>query len=623
MSEIRFIASVPPGLPAGLYSVRVGQRLQSGALDASFGAVAGADDLQFDASGPRTKLHPEAVVARFPVPGSSGHLAGALAHVVLSDPSLPWLRRPWALAGGDPAASWLALILIGGAELDTLGRRTSTVGDLSQARSQPLEPGERADAMVNLVSLPPDLAARVLPTPDELPFLCHVRETDGPGPSTGASTGSSTGSSSHAVVVANRLPRSGGHNEVHLVSLEGVASATPAGQPVELISLDHWQFDSVDGGPEFRDLAIAVAHNCGPLRQETAVAATDDQLRRGVVAMPYRGSVAWYRGPLAPSTDDPAVAAVGKAFDKRLPVTAEELLVFDEQLQMVDATYAVAWDLGRTLTIADGHAALAVDAYWRARRHWAHAEGAMQGLVGHRQSEPKPSPDMIAWFESLFDLSAVPSRYLLPDPDRLIPRTEARWDSSGASRHAAGRLGFFAVDPVWVTVMAFGAASVGLVTAEERAQLAKVDLHGPALCGFALRSELVGWDDLQIRVWAGPATTEPPLRAVERDLGADLRLILVESDAAWLTVELSRAPHGLHFGIEEISSPMRKYPRDAAGVVGTLAAVDVPERPNADGTIAIADLATSLVAGDAAAFARHMVLGCPSLQLELELRAAP
>ena len=553
------------------------------------------------------------------MPGASVKLPGALPHIVLSDPTLPWLRSPWDPAGGDPSASWLALILLGGAEIDAVGRRTSTVGDLGR----PLEPGERAEAVVSLLSLPADVAARVLPSPEDLPFLSHVRETsDGPtlaGP-TGPGPGATDPGQVHAVVICNRLPRSGARNEVHLVSLEDVPSPSPAGHTVELVSLDHWQFDSVDDGSDFRELLLALAHNCGPLRQETGVAAADDQLRRGVVALPFQGTMAWYRGPLAPAVEDPAYRALGSAFDNHLPARAQELLLFDETLQMVDATYAVAWDLGRTLTLADGHAALAIDAYWRARRRWARTTGALHGLVEHRKTEPEPSPDLIAWFQSLFDLSAVPSRYLVPDADRLIPPTVARWESEGVKYQAAGRLGFFAVDPVWVTVMAIGAATLGLVTTEERRQLEGINLHGDPMWGFLLRSDLVRWDDLEIRVWAGAAASPlaaSPLKTAHRDLGADLRMVLVESDAKSFTVELSRAPHGLHFGIDEMAAPMRKFPRGAAGSV--LAPVVVPERPGAEGTIAVSDLAAGLAVTDSAAFARQMVVGSPSLRFQVDL----
>ena len=608
MTDVRFIASVHPALAAGLYSVRVGQRLQSGDLDAKFGSLAGAPDLLVDASGPRTQLAADAVVSRFPVPGSSGHHAGTLAHAVLADPTLPWLRTPWTDDGVDSSAAWLALVLLGGDEIEAAGRRTTTVGQLGGDR----DPGERDDAVVALLSLPADLAATVLPTPDDLPFLSHVRETDG------------EDAGVHAVVVCNRLPQAGARNEVHLVSLNGVPFPHPPGKAVELVTLAHWQFECVDGGTDFRDLALALAHNCGPLRQETGVTAADDQLCRGVVTLPYRGAPGWYRGPLAPAPDDPTVRALAAAFQHGLPVRAEELLVYDGNLQMVDATYAVAWDLGRALTLADGHAALALDAFWRARRRRDHAEGQLQGLVGHRLPGAEPSPEMVAWFDSLFQLRVVPSRYLVPDPDRLVPATVARWDDgAGGERRAAGRIAFFTVDPVWVTLMAFGAMAIGTQTAHDRAEMAKMSMQGPSFQGFVLRSELVRWEDLRLRVWAGPVdddttTGTTPLATVERDLGADLRLVLVPSGAASLTVEVGRAPHGLHFGVEEAG---HKLPRDDAGVTDTRHPVPVPMRDGADGTIAVAGLAANLKAADAATFARHMVLGSPAIRFGLDSQA--
>lgn len=595
MTDIRFVASAHPHLPAGLYSVRVGQRLQAGPLDARFGALAGAKELHFDASGPRTDLGPGAVASRFPIPGDRGDHAGTLAHVVLNDPMLPWLRSPWA-GGGDVGAPWLALILLAGEEIDAVGRRTAKISELGRD----IEPGERGDSVVALLKLSADMAARVLPTPAELPYLAHVRQLDGPEPT------------SHAVIVCNRLPPAATRLQVHLVSLEDVAS----GQAVELVSLDHWEFESVHDGPGFRDLALALAHNCGPLRQEAGVGAADEQLRRGVVPMRFRGSMAWYRGPLAPALDDPSRRHLAAAFDSDVPARADELLLFDEHLQMVDASYAVAWDLGRALILADGHTALALDDWFRARRRQARNGGQLQGLADHRNAEPRPPADALAWFESLLDLRLVPTRHLVPDPDRLVPLTEARWNAGGVERRASGRLAFFVVDPMWVTIMGFGAASVCLVTAAERRDLAKMNMQGPAMRGFALRSELVRWDDFRVAVWADGAE-EAPLETIIRDVGADLRLVMVKSDSRRLTVELSRAPHGLHFGIEETGTPLRKVPRDQAGRPLT-DAVTVPVR-GGHGTIAIADLAQALGVSDAAAFARHMVLGSPSLRLDLHL----
>ena len=78
MTELRFVAWQRPALPAGRYSVRVGQRLDVAGLDQAFGDVSagaplGGASLRFASHGPRVSLAPSAVVGRFPPPGSSGH----------------------------------------------------------------------------------------------------------------------------------------------------------------------------------------------------------------------------------------------------------------------------------------------------------------------------------------------------------------------------------------------------------------------------------------------------------------------------------------------------------------------------------------------------------------------
>jgi len=594
MTSVRFVASAHAGLEAGVYTVRVGQRLQADGLDAQFGhLVANSAQLTFDAAGPRTELAAGAVVARYPVPASRADQAGTLAHVLLADPTLPWRRRPWHPAGGDPAAPWLALILLTGPEIDMAGRRTVKVSDLGRAT----EEGERPDALVQLLSLPATLAADVIPHLLDLPFLAHVREVDGPEPS------------SHAVIVCNRVAPPG-RNQVHLVSLEGLA--TPDGtSPVQLVTLDHWEFESTEDGPGFRDLALAVAHNCGPLRQDTGSAAAREHLRRGVIAVRDGASLSWYRGPLCPVVNDPArenLSTIGTP-----PVRADELLLWDENLKMADATYAVAWDLGRALILNDGHVALTLAEWWRAKRHQARSHGQLQGLVGHRNPDPSQPAEVQAWFQSLHELRPVPARYLLADPERLVPLTEARWQVDGVERHASGRIAFFAVDGHWTVSMAYGAASVGRASDAERQSLVNQSEIGP-MRGFILRSELVRWDDLRIRI----LDRDNPLDTIERSLGADLRLVLVKTRLRHLTVELSRAPHGLHFGFEETGASLGKIPRDRPGSppLGAPLRPSIGTRP---GTIAAAILASLLGANDSAAFAYQMVVGSPSLRIDLDL----
>lgn len=612
MTELRFVAWQRPALPAGRYSVRVGQRLDIAGLDQAFGDVSagaplGGASLRFASHGPRVSLAPSAVVGRFPPPGSSGHDAEVLPHVLLEDASLPWLRaggpqaRPGKagiVTGGDPAPPpWLALVVFGGDEIDRLVRTTLTAGALGLDD----EPGQRADEPATVIGIPAELARSVLPRLADLPVLAHVRETTDPASLT-------------SVVVGNRPVLAGVRNEVHLFSVEGVdldaatGHGTSTVDPVELISLASWSFTSLDDGPGFAELAFALAHNAAPLRQRTGDPLADTYLLRGVLPFRHGDGLSFYRGPLAPVRNDPVAQRLFDTFDNRLPERADELILHDEVVAMDDVTYAVAFDLGRSLMLRETAIALAVADHRRAARLAAHARGQLHGLTDHKLApvDAPPPATVTAWMKALVRLELVPDRYLLPDPDRLVPLREASWTAHGRTGTAPGSLAWFTVDPRWASAAALGALSVGPVSDRGSRPLDDFEAVPEPLCGFVLRSPLVRWDDLEILVYPaglGELAGVEPIPHTERSLGADLRLVVFAQPPGRSTVEIGRRPDGVHFGTDHLTG-------DAAGAFA--AAGQQTDR------LDVAGLAHALGATDAATFARAMVQGSPRIRLELD-----
>lgn len=612
MTEIEFVTSHQPQLKAGEYRVRVGQRLQADGHDIGFGvARTGAPksdaSLRFGAHGPRLALPPGAISARFPVPGSVGHEAGIMPHIVLNDDTLPWLRTAGGSAASDDTP-WMALVVFGHDELAKVTRTTKAADELHND----LEPGQAADEKALVLSVPTNMASDVLPRGHDIKYLAHVREAVGRSP--------------QAVVVANRFTIAGGVNEVHLISVADIDLDQLAGPTVELISLAHWTFESTDSGHGFRELALALAHNSGVLRHQHEDPVADSYLRSGVLPMRHGSTFSFYRGPLAPSVGGPAADAVRAALESdEPPRRSDDLVLFDQGAQTRDVSYAVAFDLGRSLMLADTDLALSLESFHRAQRHEGHQKDGLQGLLDHRGSQ-KPLPAGVeAWFESLLRLDEVPARYLIPDLDRLVPLTVAQWRDakSGIEHEVPGRIAFFSVDPVWQQALVLGAFSVGAVTTLEQPDRYPGQIS--RMHGFVLRSPITRWEDLDINVWPGdPAPGDPTLELITRDLGADLKLVMFEHEGSTpLTIELTRHPHGLHFGVEEPpGSPGGPKKHRPSLVIRREAMVDVPLRANSATTIDIASLVTSVtthvIGHHSAEFARAMVVGSPAIRFTLD-----
>ncbi len=199
----------------------------------------------------------------------------------------------------------------------------------------------------------------------------------------------------NAVILGRRLPMPGQRNVVHLVSLEGRYSnvatfdfqdAAPT-DLIRLVSLYNWEFFCEDPTKDFKGLLENL--NKDPQGSETpstfrlpvppalvpdAAASTDEKtklqiasqdaekfLRAGFVPLVHRfrqgsHSVSWYHGPLVPGElggthTDPDTKQSTPGTVTPCASAADELLIYDKDRGMFDASYAAAWELGRMLTL--------------------------------------------------------------------------------------------------------------------------------------------------------------------------------------------------------------------------------------------------------------------------------
>lgn len=386
-NTIQFYDGFFPQLKAGDYSIQLDHTVTGGPSGAPDWSV----PQPFTVAGPQFTIDPSAVVSAYPPAGSTGDYDHVLPFIVLSDPSLPWERSlvPGAdLPGtGDPTP-WVALVVLRESDLVLpVGANDAVtsgeVGTLLQTTDTVLAPSVTPSdptVVAQTITIAGSQFAAVMPTSDDLVHLAHCRQL--------ATTGEPPGM--NAVVVANRLAQSAAGDttyHAHLVSLEGLSAAitpgaqlpdkTGAGQSgpkdVILVSLASWTFTSTAEGAPFSGLiaglvqsqtetpALALPVPAGV----TPPPAVATRLAGGYVPLSYglpsgETTFAWYRGPLTPQPAQPLPATS--------TTSSDALLVYSASEGVFDVSYAVAWQLGRSLGLADGTFTQALSRYRQAAR---------------------------------------------------------------------------------------------------------------------------------------------------------------------------------------------------------------------------------------------------------------
>ena len=230
IGEMILYDDIQPALLAGEYRMTV-------ETDVSVPGTATplpGQDFFFDVEGPRFALSPTEVAGVFPPRGGHGPFDSALPHVALGRRTLPW-ERPlgdaYTVTGDETPYPFVALVLFESAEC-TLLRNQALADvvppDVFQRLGRP--GGIRCDA----VEADHQLLRDILPMPDELRLLTHVRQVNVDDRE--LSAGDSDGY--FAVVMGNRIPRAGGSYVACLVSVEERTDLLPT---TDLVAGGGWQ----------------------------------------------------------------------------------------------------------------------------------------------------------------------------------------------------------------------------------------------------------------------------------------------------------------------------------------------------------------------------------------------
>jgi len=281
-----------------------------------------------------------------------------------------------------------------------------------------------------------------------------------------------------------------------------------------------------DNHPLFQAGSIPMAHGLRNSREKTA---------------------SWYRGPFVTSQN------LSNGFSLDLPArNADQLLLYENASNMLDTSYAAAWELGRLLAIGQPRISQQI-AQWKTS-HAREAGLARQNLTfGHipftdaafvHEKDGQLDQNLQNYFEDLSLLKSVPFHYLVPH-EKLLPHESLR---------------FFHLDEHWVEALLDGAFSIGRTTKldvkREEKGTGPQENDRPAMTGILLRSDLVsGWPSLMVEGYKGDENEikkedKLTIKRFER-LGPNVLLVLFEGVLSQLTIHLPA--ESLHFGF---SRPM-------------------------------------------------------------------
>ncbi len=283
-------------------------------------------------------------------------------------------------------------------------------------------------------------------------------------------------------------------------------------------------------------------------------------LKRAAVVLPHhlRGgqqTISWYHGPLMTGKLHKNLS------DDLLPIrTSDTLYQYNQDINMLDVSYAAAWELGRLLMLNNPHIAKELFA-WKQVNSSKLLDTDKQLANDHLPftnldfTDQSFSENLQQWFNNLCLLHDVPFNYLVPE-ERLLPNESIR---------------FFEMNNYWIECLLDGAFSIGRVTGKDyehdmehrKNGAIPVSAH-PKVTGFLLRSEVVsGWPSLQVD---GYGTKQDPDSFKTADT---LELLRIERISPTLliclfkgvvkTVDLHLKAETLHMGYDDLGDGHSDY----------------------------------------------------------------
>lgn len=619
--KVQFIEHRQPPLDSGTYTVEVEQKVKTKQSD-KIPEQTFSKELTFYVDGHRfAPLTPDSIYAVFPPAGNLGEYSNALPHIILKRGTLPWERT---IKSTNSDLPWLALLLFQESEKPEpqtikLKELKATSGN-TKFPTFAYEPGQNDEDVVTVIDVPKNILEKILPPEKDLTLLASVNQI--------TNEKNESLSEPLATILGNRLPKKGEVSTVHLVALEerynsGTFDYQGAGPNdfIRLVSLASWSFTCVNSKHNFDALLKEIDREPDTLRLPSQNNHPAKQyLDLGYVPLHHAlrqgdKTVSWYHSPLSTGQSQDNLTA---------PVAiADQLMRYDPNTGMFDVSYAMAWQLGRMLTLQNQPLAVEIFNWKRSKAQDLHQ---IQQQVLHLpfQSTTETNGDLptaIAnWFQDLELLKNVPFNYLVPDT-RLLPPESLR---------------FFWIDSYWVDCLQDGAFSVGRVTKEDlrldvqtrslqRRSLAPSD---KTITGFLLHSEVVsGWPGLEIEGYVNRVTgtdfvgPENKLTILRRDLLSD-NILLCFFAGEVKTLDLSLQGSSVNCGVDPIKkgTKITKGLRNLDGEQKT-GNIEVPFRNENLGVINIEEMTKRLKQGlnvpydfTSAQLAATMIEGSPKVR---------
>lgn len=406
---INFYDHIVPRLKAGSYELSVSQTLK----EQENNNKVPEDSLPpikqtFQVRGPRFSLDPSDIQHVFPSRNGLGTYHSYLPNVVFNKRSLPWernLKLPATVKNPDQIP-WVALLILTSDEIiepqsnsnETSSSTTFPLNEVVQGENpgppkntrgpklkDRLEEDENpAEIHCSVLDISVDTFVNLIPNLEELPFLSHVREVS----TENKKDLKMTHEGWFSVLMSNRFasppPQTEGaqiKNYAHIVSLEGFEDLlSPKGveklekiDKIRLISLYSWtytcQADPQDNFKEIMsnlissqsekstDLLLRLPPPCPKTKaQEQA----SKKLSQGYVPLGYtmlsgEETFAWYRGPFSPVPTKRFLKETSpdQTENPKTPMTASQAMIYDSSTGLFDQSYAVAWQTGRSLALAN------------------------------------------------------------------------------------------------------------------------------------------------------------------------------------------------------------------------------------------------------------------------------
>lgn len=277
-------------------------------------------------------------------------------------------------------------------------------------------------------------------------------------------------------------------------------------------------------------------------------------------------TVSWYHGPLI--ADRKFNEKLESPLRDKLPIrNGDQLLLYNQKTQMLDASYSSAWELGRLITLGDPRTSQQI-AQWKTSHAREMALAEQNLWFSHipftdskfvHEHGGQIEENLQKYFADLSLLHGVPFQYLIPH-ERMLPDESLR---------------FFAVDQLWVDCLLDGAFSIGRTTRFDQERESSTDtrqlpphkLTRPTLSGVLLRSDLVsGWPLLQLEAYN---SDRPMEKLTDRNrlkllrfekLGTNVAVAIFEGSLKAFSLHLQ--PEALHFGFSRESAGKREYSKE-------------------------------------------------------------